>query len=169
MPTLAQITRNLAPATLGSGEDAVNMHYYPLRITTDHIRLYGDLAVLQETLPKRLAKYEAMPDSAEAATAALDETLSPLEAVAGALVDILADWDLTHEKDGPAVPIEPESLRALGFGVLAATFTAIMTARSSGLGKANGMISSVPTSATPTRAAASTNSRTAGASRKKSR
>src|SRR5260221_2846087 len=168
MPTLAQITRNLAPATLGRVEAAVNMPYYPLRITTDHTRVYGDLAVMQGPLPKRLAKYEAMPDSAEAATAALDETLSPLEAVAGALVDILADWDLTHQVDGPAVPIKLESLRALGFGVLAATFTAIMTARSSGLGKANGMTLSVPTSATSTRAAVSMSSR-ARASRKKSR
>lgn len=166
MPTLAQITRNLAPATFGEGDDAVHMHFYPLRITSTHLRLYTDLLGMEATMPARLARYEGMADDAAAVTGVTEEFMRPIEAVTDALVDLLADWDLCEVEDGPPLPITHDALAPLGSSVLIALFMSLIASRSSGLGKATGTPSPTPTSGTSTVRARKTRSQ-ASASRKR--
>lgn len=168
MPTYAQLTANRAPAIMGTGDDALHLEYYPLRITSEHLRRFAELSVMQETLERRVANLEAIEDKGERAEAVIEEAVGPLDAVIDILLDILASWDLTETPDGEPLPITRDVLEPLGLGLNAAIVATIFTTRNAGIPKVNGTRSSTNTSGTSTRRARKTTSRGAS-SRTRSR
>lgn len=159
MPTLAQLVTDEATATLGEGDAALHIDYRPRQAATPAMmRLLRDFTRLSERTTDSGGGMDAE---------IVDEQVELMDRLLRALCDLITGWDLLEDDGTTPVPLTPARLERIDVPTLATILTAVMGDAQASLGESNGMRSPRPTRATSGPAAASTSSRTTGASRKR--
>lgn len=119
MPTVAQLAARRAVAVVDLGDGvAVNLEYYPDRISPRIIRQYIELINLFERGPALAAAVQTEEDMERV-------FLSKLDNLAGILATLISSWDLQEEEGGSMVALTAERLALFGFPLLLIIFQAI--------------------------------------------